>query len=549
AAVDAGYNLRRVDDQTIGISLDETTTREDVAALLKIFGGFANSATPVEALDTARPCAIPVTLQRREPILAHPVFNTHHTEHGMLRYLKRLQNRDLALDHAMIPLGSCTMKLNAAAEMIPVSWPEFAQMHPFVPLDQAQGYLELITGLENQLKAITGFDAVCMQPNSGAQGEYAGLVAIRRYQNANGQSHRNICLIPKSAHGTNPATAQMCGLDVVAVACDDSGNVDVEDLKAKAAQHAANLSCLMITYPSTHGVFEESIRDICAIVHANGGQVYMDGANLNAQVGLCRPADIGADVSHINLHKTFAITHGGGGPGMGPIGLKAHLAPFAPGHFSHPIPLLTSPLKGEELRSIPFEGRAWEELASLPFKGRAGEGMGSVSAAPWGSASILPISWMYMTMMGGTGLTRATEIAILNANYVAARLKDHYPVLYTGSQGRVAHECILDVRAIKAQTGVAEIDIAKRLMDYGFHAPTVSFPVAGTLMVEPTESEDKAELDRFCAAMIAIRDEIRRIENGEWALDASPLKQAPHTEADVIGDWTRPYSREQAVFP
>ncbi|MDP2825781.1 MAG: aminomethyl-transferring glycine dehydrogenase [Sulfuritalea sp.] len=542
AARDAGYNLRRVDDETIGISLDETTTREDVAALLNIFG----KTTPVEALDAARPCAIPVTLLRREPILTHPVFNTHHTEHGMLRYLKRLQNRDLALDHAMIPLGSCTMKLNAAAEMIPVSWPEFAQLHPFAPLDQAQGYLELIGGLEDQLKAITGFDAVCMQPNSGAQGEYAGLVAIRRYQNANGQSHRNICLIPKSAHGTNPATAQMCGLDVVAVACDDSGNVDVADLQAKAAQHAANLSCLMITYPSTHGVFEEAIKDICTIVHKHGGQVYMDGANLNAQVGLCRPADIGADVSHINLHKTFAIPHGGGGPGMGPIGLKSHLAPFAPGHFSLPIPLLTSPLKGEELCSLPLKG---EELCSLPFKGRVGEGMGAVSAAPWGSASILPISWMYITMMGGTGLTRATEIAILNANYVAARLKDHYPVLYTGSQGRVAHECILDVRAIKAATGVAEIDIAKRLMDYGFHAPTVSFPVAGTLMVEPTESEDKAELDRFCAAMVSIRDEIRRIENGDWTLDASPLKHAPHTEADLVGDWTRPYSREQAVFP
>jgi glycine dehydrogenase len=514
AAADAGYNLRRVDDRTLGISLDETTTREDVAALLRIFG----KNTPVEALDAARPCAIPASLQRREPILTHPVFNTHHTEHGMLRYLKRLQNRDLALDHAMIPLGSCTMKLNAAAEMIPVSWPEFGQMHPFAPLDQAKGYQELITGLEDQLKAITGFDAVCMQPNSGAQGEYAGLVAIRRYQAAGAQGHRNICLIPKSAHGTNPATAQMCGLEVVAVACDDSGNVDVEDLKAKAAQHAANLSCLMLTYPSTHGVFEEAVKDICAIVHAHGGQVYMDGANLNAQVGLCRPADIGADVSHINLHKTFAIPHGGGGPGMGPIGLKAHLAPFMANHAVQNVP---GPHGGQH----------------------------AVSAAPWGSASILPISWMYITMMGGTGLTRATEIAILNANYVAAKLKDHYPVLYTGSQGRVAHECILDVRAIKAQTGVAEIDIAKRLMDYGFHAPTVSFPVAGTLMVEPTESEDKAELDRFCAAMVSIRDEIRRIELGEWTLDASPLKHAPHTEADVIGEWTRTYSREQAVFP
>ena len=514
AACAAGYNLHRVDDATVGIALDETTTREDVAALLKIFG----KTTPIDALDATRPCAIPVTLQRRAPILTHPVFNTHHTEHGMLRYLKRLQNRDLALDHAMIPLGSCTMKLNAAAEMIPVSWPEFSQMHPFAPLDQAQGYLELIAGLENQLKAITGFDAICMQPNSGAQGEYAGLVAIRRYQAAQGQAQRNVCLIPRSAHGTNPATAQMCGLDVVAVACDDSGNVDLPDLKAKAEQHAANLACLMLTYPSTHGVFEEAVKDICAIVHAHGGQVYMDGANLNAQVGLCRPADIGADVSHINLHKTFAIPHGGGGPGMGPIGLKAHLAPFMANHAVQSVP------------------------------GPHG-GQGAVSAAPWGSASILPISWMYVTMMGGAGLTRATEIAILNANYVAARLKDHYPVLYTGSRGRVAHECILDVRAIKAATGVAEIDIAKRLMDYGFHAPTVSFPVAGTLMVEPTESEDKAELDRFCAAMCSIRDEIRRIETGEWALEASPLKHAPHTEADFIGDWTRPYSREQAAFP
>jgi glycine dehydrogenase len=515
AAVTAGYNLRQVDAQTIAISVDETTTQDDVAALLAIFG---HGTTPVEVLDAARPCTIPVTLQRREPILAHPVFNSHHTEHGMLRYLKRLQNRDLALDHAMIPLGSCTMKLNAAAEMIPVSWPEFAQMHPFAPPDQAQGYMELIAGLENQLKAITGFDAVCMQPNSGAQGEYAGLVAIRRYQAANGQAGRNVCLIPRSAHGTNPATAQMCGLDVIAVACDDSGNVDLADLRAKAEQHAANLSCLMITYPSTHGVFEEAVREICTIVHAHGGQVYMDGANLNAQVGLCRPADIGADVSHINLHKTFAIPHGGGGPGMGPIGLKAHLAPFMANHAVQRVP---GPHGGQH----------------------------AVSAAPWGSASILTISWMYISMMGAAGLTRATEIAILNANYIAAKLKDHYPVLYTGSQGRVAHECILDIRAIKAATGVAEIDIAKRLMDYGFHAPTVSFPVPGTLMVEPTESEDKGELDRFCAAMCSIRDEIRRIETGEWTLDASPLKHAPHTEADMVGEWIRAYSREQAVFP
>jgi len=514
-----GFNLRHVAGNVRSIAVNEKTTREDIATLLHALTG---KAVDIAALDAQAAANDPLTgLYRSDAILAHPVFNSHHTEHGMLRYLKRLQNRDLAMDHSMISLGSCTMKLNATSEMIPITWPEFADMHPFAPLDQAQGCLEMIRTLEDGLKAITGFDAISMQSNSGAQGEYAGLVAIRRYQAAQGQAHRNVCLIPKSAHGTNPATAQMCGLDVVVVDCDDKGNIDVADLRAKAEQHAANLSCLMITYPSTHGVFEEAVKDICAIVHANGGQVYMDGANLNAQVGLTSPASIGADVSHMNLHKTFAIPHGGGGPGMGPIGLKAHLAPFMADHAVQP----TGP------------------------DNRPNKGQGAVSAAPFGSAAILPISWMYIAMLGGTGLTLATKIAILNANYVAAKLKDHYPVLYTGSQGRVAHECILDVRAIKAATGVAEIDIAKRLMDYGFHAPTVSFPVAGTLMVEPTESEDKAELDRFCAAMIAIRDEIHRIENGEWTLDASPLKQAPHTEADVIGDWTRPYSREQAVFP
>jgi glycine dehydrogenase len=449
------------------------------------------------------------------------VFNTHHTEHAMLRYLKSLQNKDLALDHAMIPLGSCTMKLNAAAEMMPVSWPAFGALHPFAPAEQAEGYAEMIGQLSQWLCTITGFDALCVQPNSGAQGEYAGLVSIRRYQAAQGQGHRDICLIPKSAHGTNPATAHMAGLQVVVVDCDDSGNVDVTDLKAKAAQHADKLSCLMLTYPSTHGVFEEAVMEMCRIIHGHGGQVYMDGANLNAQVGLTSPGHIGADVSHINLHKTFAIPHGGGGPGMGPIGLKAHLAPHAPGHVF-----------------------AADRVGS----------QGAVSAAPFGSASILPISWMYIAMMGGSGLKQATEVAILNANYVAARLKDHYPVLYTGAHGRVAHECILDIRAIKAATGIAEIDIAKRLMDYGFHAPTVSFPVAGTLMVEPTESENQAELDRFCAAMIAIRDEIRKIEAGEWPADDNPLKHAPHTQADVIGGneggaWSRPYSQETAVFP
>ncbi|MBI4995475.1 MAG: aminomethyl-transferring glycine dehydrogenase, partial [Rhodocyclales bacterium] len=505
-----GYNLRKVSDAVRAIALNEKTTREDVATLLK---GLTGQSFDINSLDDNAKANSPIAnLLRSDAILAHPVFNTHHTEHEMLRYLKKLQNRDLAMDHAMISLGSCTMKLNATAEMIPITWPEFADLHPFAPVDQAKGSLELVASLTGYLKAVTGFPAICMQPNSGAQGEYAGLVTIRRYQAAKGESHRNVCLIPKSAHGTNPATAQMCGLQVVVVDCDDSGNIDVADLKAKAAEHAAKLACLMITYPSTHGVFEEAVKDICATIHAHGGQVYMDGANLNAQVGLTSPAAIGADVSHMNLHKTFAIPHGGGGPGMGPIGLAAHLAPYAPGH------VITG-------------------------------GPGAVSAAPYGSAAILPISWMYITMLGGEGLTLSTKTAILNANYVAARLNEHYPVLYTGSHGRVAHECILDIRAIKAATGIAEIDIAKRLMDYGFHAPTVSFPVAGTLMVEPTESESKAELDRFIGAMIGIREEIRHIERGEWPADNNPLKNAPHTEADMIGDWDRPYTRQQAVFP
>jgi glycine dehydrogenase len=515
-----GFNLRLVGDGVRGISLNEKTTRADVASLLLALTG---QTANIDALDAKAAAGSPIKdLLRSDAILAHPVFNTHHTEHGMLRYLKKLQNKDLALDHSMISLGSCTMKLNATSEMIPITWPEFADIHPFVPLDQAAGYLEMIHGLEAWLRAITGFDAICMQPNAGSQGEYAGLVAIRRYHASRNENHRNICLIPKSAHGTNPASAQMCGLTVAVVDCDEHGNVDIADLQAKAAQHAANLACLMVTYPSTHGVFEEGIRDICAIVHSHGGQVYMDGANLNAQVGLTSPASIGADVSHMNLHKTFAIPHGGGGPGMGPIGLKAHLAPFMANHIVQPI-----------------DG---------PYRGQSAQG--AVSAAPWGSASILPISWMYIAMLGGAGLKRATEVAILNANYVAARLNAHYPVLYVGRQGRVAHECILDVRAIKAATGIAEIDIAKRLMDYGFHAPTVSFPVAGTLMIEPTESESKAELDRFIAAMISIREEIRRIENGAWPADNNPLKRAPHTQADIVDtDWQRPYTRQQAAFP
>ncbi len=520
AAVAAGYNLRRVSADTLGASFDETTTLADVEAVLAAFGVQAD----LPALDAQVAAAggrIPADLVRTTALLSHPVFKTHHTEHEMLRYLKALQNRDLALDHSMISLGSCTMKLNATSEMIPVTWPAFGRLHPFAPQDQTTGYRAMIDGLAAALQAITGFDAICMQPNSGAQGEYAGLVAIRRYHASRGEGHRDVCLIPKSAHGTNPATAQMCGLEVVVVACDDNGNVDVADLRAKAGQHAARLACLMLTYPSTHGVFEEAVKEVCEIVHAHGGQVYMDGANLNAQVGLTSPGTIGADVSHMNLHKTFCIPHGGGGPGMGPIGLKAHLAPFVADHA----------------------------VAATGPNDRSHAGQGAVSAAPFGSASILPISWMYITLMGGEGLKRATEVAILNANYVASRLAEHYPVLYVGRQGRVAHECILDIRPIKAATGITEVDIAKRLMDYGFHAPTMSFPVAGTIMVEPTESEDQGELDRFVAAMISIREEIRAVELGTWPAEDNPLKHAPHTQADLVGDWNRPYSRQQAVFP
>ncbi len=519
AALGAGFNLRQVSPGILGVALNEKSTRDDVAALIKLIAGVAVDIATLDAQVQQLDRALPDALLRTDAVLTHPVFNSYHTEHEMLRYLKRLQNKDLALDHSMISLGSCTMKLNATSEMIPVTWPEFGDIHPFAPIDQAQGYMEMIGGLESWLKVITGFDAICMQPNSGAQGEYAGIVAIARYHASRGDSQRNICLIPKSAHGTNPASAQMCGLEIIVVDCDQNGNVDVADLKAKAEKHAANLACLMITYPSTHGVFEESIKDNCATIHAHGGQVYMDGANLNAQVGLTSPGLIGADVSHMNLHKTFAIPHGGGGPGMGPIGLKAHLAPFM---ANHAVQAISGPHAGQ----------------------------GAVSAAPWGSASILPISWMYIALLGGKGLKRATEVAILNANYVATQLSPHYPVLYTGKNGRVAHECILDIRPIKAATGIAEIDIAKRLMDYGFHAPTVSFPVAGTIMVEPTESESKAELDRFIAAMSAIREEIRKIEQGVWPADNNPLKNAPHTQADIVDSgWNRPYSREEAVFP
>jgi glycine dehydrogenase len=516
----AGYNLRPVDAQTRGISFDETSTAADVATLLQALTG---QSFDLAALDAAAAENSPLKdLLRSDAVLTHPVFNTHHTEHEMLRYLKSLQNKDLALDHSMISLGSCTMKLNATSEMIPVTWPELGGIHPFAPQEQTTGYLEMIASLTEWLKTVTGFDAICMQPNSGAQGEYAGLVAIDRYHASRGEAHRNVCLIPKSAHGTNPATAQMANMKVVVVDCDANGNVDVADLKAKAEEHKDDLACLMITYPSTHGVFEEAVKDICAIVHANGGQVYMDGANLNAQVGLTSPGFIGADVSHMNLHKTFAIPHGGGGPGMGPIGLKAHLAPFMADHA----------------------------VTATGAPDRVNKGQGAVSAAPFGSASILSISWMYLAMLGGEGVKKATQVAILNANYVATQLQAHYPVLYVGKNGRVAHECILDIRPIKAATGIAEIDIAKRLMDYGFHAPTVSFPVAGTIMVEPTESESKAELDRFIGAMIAIREEIRQIENGVWSADNNPLKNAPHSQADVMDDeWKHPYSRQQAVFP
>ena len=512
----AGYTLRRVDNNTIGVAFHEAASRADVAALAQLFTG---QPADIDALDASVADTIPASLARSSRYLTHPVFNTHHSETEMLRYLKRLQNRDLALDHSMISLGSCTMKLNATSEMIPVTWPEFAGLHPFAPREHAAGYLAMIDSLSEQLKAITGFDAICMQPNSGAQGEYAGLLAIRRYHASRGDAQRTVCLIPKSAHGTNPATAQMMGMQVVVVACDDNGNVDVADLKAKAEQYSATLACLMITYPSTHGVFEEAMRDICDTIHAHGGQVYMDGANLNALVGLVQPGKIGADVSHMNLHKTFCIPHGGGGPGMGPIGLKAHLAPFMANHSVTPI-------------------------------ANGSEGQSAVSAAPFGSASILPISWMYIRMMGAAGLKRATQVALLNANYVATRLQGAFPVLYTGKNGRVAHECIIDLRPLKAATGVTEVDVAKRLMDYGFHAPTMSFPVAGTIMIEPTESESKAELDRFIDALLSIRAEIAKVEAGEWAADSNPLKHAPHTQSDVISrEWSRAYSRDQAVFP
>ncbi len=511
------FNLRIIGNDRLGVSLDETCDADTLANLFDLFLGEEHGLNVAELDAGAVPEGIPAALRRSSPFLGHPVFNSHHSETEMLRYMKQLENKDLALNQAMIPLGSCTMKLNATSEMIPITWPEFANLHPFVPAEQAQGYKAMIDELEAWLCAITGFDAICMQPNSGAQGEYAGLLAIRKYHHSRGDTQRDICLIPASAHGTNPATAQMTSMQVVIVDCDSQGNVDLDDLKLKAAAAGERLSCLMITYPSTHGVYEEGVREICAVVHAHGGQVYMDGANLNAQVGLARPADIGADVSHMNLHKTFCIPHGGGGPGMGPIGVKAHLAPFVAGH---PVVELQGPNPGND----------------------------AVSAAPWGSASILPISWMYIAMMGPQ-LRDATEVAILNANYLAQRLGDAYPVLYSGRNGRVAHECILDLRPLKAASGISEEDVAKRLIDYGFHAPTMSFPVPGTLMIEPTESESKAELDRFVEAMLSIRAEIERVQAGDWPADDNPLKRAPHTLADLTGEWNRPYSIAEAVTP
>jgi glycine dehydrogenase len=514
AAVKNGMNLRKVSDQLIGLSFDETTTRHDIALLWQVFG-LKKSEFTVDELDGTASSTLPASLERKTPYLTHTVFGAYHSETEMLRYIRSLSDKDLALDRAMIPLGSCTMKLNATSEMIPVTWPEFSNIHPYAPADQAQGYRQLIDTLSGWLCEITGYDAISLQPNSGAQGEYAGLLAIRAYHRSRGQAHRDICLIPSSAHGTNPASAQMCGMEVVVTSCDAQGNVDVADLKAKAAQYSDRLAALMVTYPSTHGVFEDEIIQICDIIHSHGGQVYMDGANMNALVGTAQPGKFGSDVSHLNLHKTFCIPHGGGGPGVGPVGVRAHLAPFLPGTID----------------TAPNE-------------------VGPVSAAPFGSAGILPISYMYILMMGSDGLRKATELAILNANYIARRLAPYYPIVYSGHEGLVAHECIIDIRPIKDACGISNEDIAKRLIDYGFHAPTMSFPVVGTLMIEPTESESKAELDRFCDAMIQIRQEIHAIEHGFIGKEDNLLRNAPHTTPMVtVEHWTHPYSREQAAYP
>jgi glycine dehydrogenase len=515
-------NLRFVDADHLGISFDQSTRRNELERLLSCFKTDALDRAGIDQLDDRTIEVIPGDLQRTSPYLTHPVFSLYHSETEMLRYLRYLQNKDIALDRSMIPLGSCTMKLNATTEMIPVTWRNFAMLHPFAPLEQTQGYQQLFEELEAMLAEITGFDAISLQPNAGSQGEYAGLLAIGNYHAAKGEAHRDVCLIPVSAHGTNPASAAMAGLKVVVVACDAMGNVDVADLKAKAKQHTANLAALMITYPSTHGVFEEAIREICDIVHAHGGQVYLDGANLNAQVGLMRPAELGADVCHMNLHKTFCIPHGGGGPGMGPIGVKAHLAPYLPGHR---VVYGVNPAAGPN------------------------QTQGQISAAPWGSASILPISWAYIAMMGAEGLTRATAVAILNANYIAKRLAPHFPIVYAGPGGLVAHECLIDMRDLRGRCGITVEDVAKRLVDFGFHAPTMSFPVPDTMMIEPTESESKRELDRFCDAMITIREEIREVEEGRADRVNNVLKNAPHTHHLLLEDWKRPYSREKAYFP
>jgi glycine dehydrogenase len=515
----AHINLRHIDATSLSISLDETTTRDDVVQLAALFGARIED---IDALDRDTPDALPAALRRQSAFLVHPVFNSHHSEHEMLRYLRQLADKDLALDRSMIPLGSCTMKLNATAEMIPVTWPEFGNIHPLAPATQWRGYKELIDGLEAMLIAITGYDAVSLQPNAGAQGEYAGLLAIRAYHRGNGQPQRDVCLIPESAHGTNPASAQMCGMTVVVTKCDAHGNVDVDDIRAKAEKYSERLAAIMLTYPSTHGVFEEEIKTICEIVHQHGGQVYTDGANLNALCGVARPGRWGSDVSHLNLHKTFCIPHGGGGPGVGPCAVKSHLAPYLPSPFG---------------------------------RGAGGEGSdtrhgGMVSAATFGSASILPISWMYIAMMGREGILKATQVALLNANYLSKRLAAHYPTLYTGRNGLVAHECILDLRPLEKTSGVSAEDVAKRLIDFGFHAPTLSFPVAGTLMVEPTESESRFELDRFIDAMIQIRDEIRAIEDGRLDREDNPLKHAPHTATVVsASEWTHAYPRELAAYP
>jgi glycine dehydrogenase len=513
-AAERRINLRPVDDDTVGLSLDETTSHSTLVTICETFG-----VEPDWSSDTPVAEGFPARERRTSDFLTHPVFHRYHSETEMLRYLRRLADRDVALDRAMIPLGSCTMKLNATTEMEPVTWPAFAQIHPFAPLDQAQGYLELIHDLEADLAEITGYDAVSLQPNAGSQGELAGLLAIAKYHQSRGEPDRDLCLIPSSAHGTNAASAVMAGMRVVVVACDDAGNVDIDDLRAKAAEHRDDLAALMVTYPSTHGVFEAGITEICDIIHEHGGQVYVDGANLNALVGVARPGWFGGDVSHLNLHKTFCIPHGGGGPGVGPVAVRDHLARFLPNH-----PLV--PEAGPET------------------------GPGPISAAPWGSAGILPISWAYAKMMGPDGLRRATEVAIASANYIATRLSGHFPVLYTGEHGRVAHECIVDLRPLAKTTGIGADDVAKRLVDYGFHAPTLSFPVAGTLMIEPTESESLAELDRFCDAMIAIKGEIDRVAAGEWPADDSPLRHAPHTAEDLLtAEWTRPYTREEGAYP